>query len=125
MRRIGLCAALLLLLVWPVQGQCIQKVEIGGVIHPVTVDILERASAQAKQAGCTLLLITLNTPGGFADATRRAVEVIVSSGPPVAAFVAPSGGRAASAGVSGGRRPPTQRGARKGPPPTNQDRPRG
>lgn len=98
MRRIGLCVVLLLLLLWPVPGQCIQKVDIGGVIHPVTVDILERASAQAKQAGCTLLLIMLNTPGGFADATRRAVEVIVSSGPPVIAFVAPSGGRAASAG---------------------------
>lgn len=98
MRRILLCAVLLLLLSCPVDGQCVLRVDIDGVIHPVTVDILERASAQARQGGCSLLLVRLNTPGGFADAARGSVEVLISSNAPVAAYVAPSGGRAASAG---------------------------
>ncbi|MBE0660444.1 MAG: nodulation protein NfeD [Bryobacteraceae bacterium] len=80
------------------QAQCLLRVDIDGVIHPVTVEILERAAFQAKQQNCSLLLVRLNTPGGFADATRRAVEVLISSEPPVVAYVAPSGGRAASAG---------------------------
>ena len=80
------------------QAQCLLRVDIDGVIHPVTVEVLQRASAQAKQQGCSLLMIRLNTPGGFADATRQAVEVLISSEPPVVAYVAPSGGRAASAG---------------------------
>ncbi len=98
MLRSLLCTVTMSLAAWPAQAQCLLRVDIDGVIHPVTVDILERASSQAKQKGCTILLVRLNTPGGFADATRRSVEVLISSDPPVVAYVAPSGGRAASAG---------------------------
>jgi membrane-bound serine protease (ClpP class) len=68
------------------------------VIHPVTVDIISKAVQQAREVNCTLILLRLNTPGGFSDATREAVEKIVSSPIPVVTFVSPSGGRAASAG---------------------------
>lgn len=80
------------------RSQCLVRVDIDGVIHPVTVEILSAAVNQAKEQNCALLLVRLNTPGGFADATRKAVEVLISAEPSVAAYVAPSGGRAASAG---------------------------
>src|SRR5262245_41665169 len=73
-------------------------VPIDGIVHPVTVEIVERALDQAKQDGDDLVILRLNTPGGLMDAMRQTVEKIVASHVPVAAYVAPSGGRAASAG---------------------------
>jgi len=98
MRRVLLLLLLLVFVTWQGRAQCILRVDVDGVIHPVTVDVLERASAEARRQGCTVLLLRVNTPGGFADAARRSVEILISSGPPVVAYVAPSGGRAASAG---------------------------
>jgi membrane-bound serine protease (ClpP class) len=73
-------------------------VDVDGVIHPVTVEILESAIAQARHDGATALLVRLNTPGGLMNAMRECIEKMVASPIPVIAFVAPSGARAASAG---------------------------
>ena len=73
-------------------------ISIDGVIHPVTAEIIGRTLEQARRENAELVLVRLNTPGGFLDATRQAVEKIVASAVPVATFVTPSGGRAASAG---------------------------
>jgi membrane-bound serine protease (ClpP class) len=68
------------------------------MVHPVTAEIIGSAIAQAKEENASLLLIRLNTPGGLMDAMRETIEKIVSSPVPVVTYVAPSGGRAASAG---------------------------
>ena len=73
-------------------------VDVDGVIHPVTVEILSRAIEQAKREDAALLLVRLNTPGGLMDAMRESIEKIIASPVPVVAFVTPSGARAASAG---------------------------
>jgi len=68
-------------------------------ITPVTVRFLERALARADTQRAECLVIVLDTPGGLVDSTREAVKVILASPVPVVVFVAPSGARAASAGV--------------------------
>ena len=73
-------------------------VDVDGMVHPITTEIVGSAMAQAKQENASLLLIRLNTPGGLMDAMRETIEKIVSSPVPVVTYVAPSGGRAASAG---------------------------
>ena len=73
-------------------------VDLDGVVHPITVEIVSAAIEQAKQEHAELLLIRLNTPGGLMDAMRETIEKIVASPVPVITYVAPSGGRAASAG---------------------------
>jgi membrane-bound serine protease (ClpP class) len=73
-------------------------VNLNGVIHPITVEILSSAIQETKQKQASLLLIRLNTPGGLVESTRQIVEKIVASPVPVVAYVTPSGGRAASAG---------------------------
>lgn len=73
-------------------------VDIDGVVHPITAEIVGRAIEQAKLERADILLIRLNTPGGLADATRQIIEKMVASPVPVVTFVTPSGGRAASAG---------------------------
>lgn len=73
-------------------------VDVDGVVHPITVEIVTRAIDQAQKEGARLVLIRLNTPGGLMEASRHTIERIVASPVPVATFVTPSGGRAASAG---------------------------
>ena len=73
-------------------------VDLDGVVHPITVEVVSRAIEAARQGGAALVLLRLNTPGGLMDAMRGTIEKIVASPVPVAAFVTPSGGRAASAG---------------------------
>jgi membrane-bound serine protease (ClpP class) len=73
-------------------------VDVDGMVHPITAEIVGSAIAQAKQENASLLLIRLNTPGGLMDAMREIIEKVVSSPVPVVTYVAPSGGRAASAG---------------------------
>ncbi|MCC7498159.1 MAG: nodulation protein NfeD [Bryobacterales bacterium] len=73
-------------------------VNIDGVVHPITVDIVGHALKQVEEQHAAALLMRLNTPGGMLDATREIVEKMVASPVPVITYVTPSGGRAASAG---------------------------
>jgi membrane-bound serine protease (ClpP class) len=72
--------------------------DVDGMVHPITAEIVAGAIAQARQENAALLIVRLNTPGGLMDAMRETIQEVVSSPIPVAMFVAPSGGRAASAG---------------------------
>jgi membrane-bound serine protease (ClpP class) len=73
-------------------------VNVDSIIHPITVEIIGHALAQAQHDNAAAVLIRLNTPGGLLDASRQVDEAIVASRVPVIAYVTPSGGRAASAG---------------------------
>ena len=73
-------------------------VNVDGVVHPITVEIVKGAIAQARAHNASIVLMRLNTPGGLMDAMRETIEEMVSSPVPVVTYVAPSGGRAASAG---------------------------
>jgi membrane-bound serine protease (ClpP class) len=73
-------------------------VDVDGIVHPITVEIVRSAIAQAKQENASLLVVRLNTPGGLMDAMRETIQEIISSPIPVVTYVVPSGGRAASAG---------------------------
>src|ERR1700716_3233784 len=73
-------------------------VNVDGMVHPVTVEIVTGAIAKARAENASLLLIRLNTPGGLMDAMRATIEKMIASPVPVIGYVAPSGGRAASAG---------------------------
>jgi membrane-bound serine protease (ClpP class) len=73
-------------------------VNIDGIVHPITVEIVAGALEQARSQHADLLLVRLNTPGGLMEASREVVQKIVASPIPVVTYVTPSGARAASAG---------------------------
>src|ERR1700692_1991576 len=73
-------------------------VPVDGVVHPITVEIINHAIEQAQADHAALLLIRLNTPGGLLDATRQIIQQLSASPIPVVTYVTPSGARAASAG---------------------------
>ncbi|PWT97017.1 MAG: serine protease [Terriglobia bacterium] len=68
------------------------------MVHPVTTEIVSSALERAQRQGASLVLLRLNTPGGLMDAMRETIEKMVASPVPVITYVAPSGGRSASAG---------------------------
>lgn len=70
-----------------------------GVINPVAAEYLRDALASAQSSGAQALILKLDTPGGLDTSMRLIVKDITGSPLPVIVFVAPSGGRAASAGV--------------------------
>jgi membrane-bound serine protease (ClpP class) len=73
-------------------------VNVDGMIHPVTAEILKHAIAEAERENAAAVLLRLNTPGGLLDASREITSAMIASRAPVIAYVTPSGGRAASAG---------------------------
>lgn len=87
---------LILLPLW--SSAAILKIRIDAPIHPVTSEYIRNAIDRAEQEDASLLLMTLNTPGGLDTSMREIIERILSSKIPIAAYVSPSGSRSASAG---------------------------
>jgi len=74
-------------------------VPLTGAIGPATADFAGRALARAEKEGAQLVVLRIDTPGGLDLSMRQIIKDILASSVPVAAFVAPSGARAASAGT--------------------------
>src|SRR5205823_1662607 len=70
-----------------------------GVINPVSAEYINHVLAEAQDATAAAVVIRLDTPGGLDTSMRLIIKDITSSPVPVIVYVAPSGGRAASAGV--------------------------
>jgi membrane-bound serine protease (ClpP class) len=72
---------------------------VAGVIDPVIKNYVLDGLDRARDAGAQAVLIRLDTPGGLLDATRDLIQGVLNAPLPVIVYVAPSGARAASAGV--------------------------
>jgi len=96
---------ILLSLITPgVLGQAEEKapvyfIEVDGIINPATAKFIMESIDQATQQGAQCLVIQLDTPGGLMESMRIIVKKILTANIPIIVYVAPSGARAASAGV--------------------------
>lgn len=70
-----------------------------GVINPVSAEYLHDAITFAEENQAHLLIFQLDTPGGLDTSMRSMVKDMIASQVPVVVYIAPSGARAASAGV--------------------------
>ncbi|MGO9613284.1 MAG: NfeD family protein [Dissulfurispiraceae bacterium] len=74
-------------------------ITVNGVINPVVAEYVTRSIKKASEIKAEALVIELDTPGGLDTSMRSIVKDIIGSNVPVVVYVAPSGARAASAGV--------------------------
>jgi len=80
-------------------GSAVATLTLDGVISPVSVRLVESAIGRARAEGARALVIQLDTPGGLEKSMRLIAQRILSAEVPVVVYVAPTGARAASAGV--------------------------
>ncbi|MBI5947495.1 MAG: nodulation protein NfeD [Chloroflexi bacterium] len=77
----------------------VHVVTADGEINPVMERFLDRAIGRAEDNGALLVVIELDTPGGLSSSMREIVQRMERSTVPIAVYVYPAGGRAASAGT--------------------------
>lgn len=77
----------------------VATIQLDGVISPVTVRLVETALARAQAERASALIILLDTPGGLERSMRLICQRLLNAEIPVIVYVAPTGARAASAGV--------------------------
>ncbi|MFC1961541.1 nodulation protein NfeD [Chloroflexota bacterium] len=102
-RTILIIVGLLLVLslatnIWAANSR-IDVITVKGTINPVLTDYIKRGIEQAEDTGASFVIIQMDTPGGLDTAMRDIIQSIINSRIPVVVYVAPSGARAASAGM--------------------------
>jgi membrane-bound serine protease (ClpP class) len=70
-----------------------------GIIGPSSAKYMAHSIDRAERAKAECIVFEMDTPGGLEESMRTIVKKIMSSRVPVVVYVAPSGSRAASAGV--------------------------
>jgi membrane-bound serine protease (ClpP class) len=83
----------------PARATTVDLIHLEGVISPVTVRLVETALIRARSDGAQALIIQLDTPGGLERSMRAIAQRMLNAEVPVIVYVAPTGARAASAGV--------------------------
>jgi membrane-bound serine protease (ClpP class) len=106
--KLGLLGALCassLLLVFPSTAaeehpasSIILELRLDGEVEPILATYIDEGIADAEHRHASLVLITMDTPGGLSDSMTDIIQHILSSRVPVAVYISPTGSRGASAG---------------------------
>jgi membrane-bound serine protease (ClpP class) len=104
MRILGIGLLALLLLSGPgeASGQkrpVFDLITVSAAITPPVAEYIVQGIAEAHKTGADGVILQLDTPGGLDLAMRDIAKAILNAPLPVVVYVAPSGARAASAGV--------------------------
>lgn len=74
------------------------ELKIDREIEPVLAAYVEEGLADAARRNASLVLITMDTPGGLGESMKEIIQHILISPVPVVVYVTPAGARGASAG---------------------------
>ena len=76
----------------------IARIDLNGAIDPITAEFVVHSVERAERESAALLIIRIQTPGGFATSMEEIISRMLSSRVPIVVYVTPSGAKAASAG---------------------------
>jgi membrane-bound serine protease (ClpP class) len=76
----------------------ILTLRIGDEIEPVMAEYVDNGIEEAARRHASLILITMDTPGGLSTSMEDIIHHILESSVPVAIYISPAGSRGASAG---------------------------
>jgi membrane-bound serine protease (ClpP class) len=79
-------------------GPLVLEMKIDGEVEPILATYIDEGLSDAARRHASLVLITMDTPGGLSDSMKDIIQHILASPVPVAVYVSPTGGRGASAG---------------------------
>lgn len=74
------------------------ELKIDGEVEPILATYIDEGITDATNRHASLVLITMDTPGGLSDSMKDIIQHILASQVPVAVYVYPTGARGASAG---------------------------
>lgn len=72
---------------------------IEGAIGPASASYISNGLSEARERNAERVVLVIDTPGGLDSSMREIIREILAMPVPVAAYVDPSGARAASAGT--------------------------
>ncbi len=81
------------------RADLVYNITIDGAIGPASSNYVLEGFKKARQKQASLIVLSIDTPGGLDTSMRDIIQGILSSPIPVATYVYPSGARAASAGT--------------------------
>ncbi|HVO58431.1 MAG TPA: nodulation protein NfeD [Dongiaceae bacterium] len=76
----------------------VTELKLDGEIEPVLATYIDEGLQDAARRNASLVLITMDTPGGLSDSMKEIIQHVLASPVPVAVYVGPTGARGASAG---------------------------
>src|SRR5438045_2754150 len=79
-------------------GPAVLELKLDGEVEPILATYIDEGLQDAAQRHASLVLITMDTPGGLSDSMKDMIQHILASPVPVAVYVSPTGARGASAG---------------------------
>jgi membrane-bound serine protease (ClpP class) len=82
----------------PVMATSVARFEFDDTVQAASSAFTIRAIDLANERGAELVVIELDTPGGFVTSSEEIIQAITTSKAPVAIYVSPAGAKAASAG---------------------------
>jgi len=74
------------------------ELNLDGVVDPILATYIDEGLEDAARRQASLVVITMDTPGGLSDSMKDMIQHILASRVPVAVYVSPTGARGASAG---------------------------
>jgi len=80
------------------ETQVVEELKMEDVIEPVLVNYINEGLADAERRRASLVVITMDTPGGLVSSMTEIISHILSCRVPVVVYVSPAGARGASAG---------------------------
>lgn len=79
--------------------QSVCKINLNTAIHQISEEYVVESIKKANSENVELILLVIDTPGGYIKNVEKIQRAIIESKVPVVAYVFPSGARAASGGV--------------------------